>query len=91
MRTDQKIVAVSADLSDYEEARLAFQQAVESQNGQAPDLTIMCAGFAKAGLFTEVEPNALKQVCPANLQLARELTASRLWTVTTMFRRGRHR
>jgi NAD(P)-dependent dehydrogenase (short-subunit alcohol dehydrogenase family) len=91
MRTDQTIVAVSADLSDYEEARRAIQQAVEHQNGQAPDLTIMCAGFAKAGLFTEVEPNALKQVCPASLHLALELTARRLWTVTIMFRRGRHR
>ncbi|RSH89992.1 3-dehydrosphinganine reductase [Saitozyma podzolica] len=41
MRTDQTIVAVSADLSDYEEARRAIQQAVEHQNGQAPDLTII--------------------------------------------------
>ncbi|GFZ48878.1 hypothetical protein JCM24511_06627 [Saitozyma sp. JCM 24511] len=64
VRPDQKIVAVSADLSDYEQARRAFEQAVERQNGQTPDLTIMCAGFAKAGLFTEVEPNALKQPRP---------------------------
>lgn len=91
MRPDQKIVAVSADLSDYEQARRAFEQAVERQNGQTPDLTIMCAGFAKAGLFTEVEPNALKQVRPGSLDLARELTARRPWTATIMFRRGRHR
>lgn len=59
---DQKIFAVSADLTAQETSEKALNEACEAFNGRAPDYVFLCAGFSKPQLFVDATSADLKSV-----------------------------
>lgn len=66
-KPEQKVLFVTADLSDEASSARALHEAAASFGGRAPDHVFMCAGMARPMLFIDTTPVDLKNVSSAEI------------------------